>query len=252
VSRGRLLGAGLAAYLLALLFTVPAELLREPLQTWLPEVRLGALSGHAHAGRVEPLTVAGVALDRAAWRWRPSALLSGRLGFGVSVDSGAGRVALRIARPPGSAVLELAAVRGSLDLDWIGRALPQLPVRARGRLLLEELAVDLDPTGWPRRAGGRFRLQQAVLSAPVALNLADVAGTLGMDGARLAVDFTLEPAAALTGAGRLLLAADGGYRLAARLAPGAAADPDVTGWLHQAGRPAADGSVQVDLAGRLR
>ena len=252
MSRGRLLGAGLAAYLLALLFTVPAELLRGPLQTWLPEVRLGALSGHAHAGRVDPLTVAGVALDRAAWRWRPSALLSGRLGFEVSVDSGAGRVALHATRAPGSDLLELAAVRGSLDLDGLGRVLPRLPFRARGRLLLEELAVDLDPTGWPGRAGGGFQLQQAVLSAPVALNLATVAGTLGMDGARLVVDFTLAADAALTGTGRLLLAADGGYRLAARLAPGAAADPDSTALLRQAGRPAADGSVQVDLAGRLR
>lgn len=252
MSRGRLLGAGLTAYLLALLFTVPAELLRGPLQAWLPEVRLGALSGLAHAGRIDPLTVAGVVLDRAAWRWRPSALLSGRLGFGISVDSGAGRVMLRAARAPGSTVLELAAVRGSLDLDWLGRALAQLPVRARGRLLLEELAVDLDPTGWPRRASGRFRLQQAVLSAPVALNLADVDGALGMEGGRLVVDFTLAPAAALTGSGRLQLAADGGYRIEARLAPGAAADPDVTGWLRQAGRPAADGSIQVDLAGRLR
>jgi general secretion pathway protein N len=252
VTRGRLLGAGLAAYLLALLFTVPAELLRGPLQTTLPEVRLGALSGHAHAGRVEPLSVAGVALDRAAWRWRPSALLSGRLGFEVTVDTGSGQVALRAARAPGSDLLELEAVRGSLDLDWLGRALPRQPVRARGRLLLEELAVDLDPSGWPRRARGRFRLQQAVLSAPVALNLADVDGTLGMEGGRLVVDFTLAPAAALTGSGRLQLAADGGYRIAARLAPGAAAAPDVTGWLRQAGRPAADGSVQVDLAGRLR
>lgn len=252
MSRSRLLGAGLVAYLLALLLTVPAELLRGPLQAWLPEVHLGALSGHAHAGRVEPLSVAGVALDRATWRWRPAALLSGRLGFGISVDSGADRVALRAARAPGSDLLELATVRGSLDLDWIGRALPQLPLRARGRLLLDDLAVDLDPTGWPRRAGGRFRLQRAVLSAPVALNLADVTGALGMDGGRLVVDFTLAPAAALTGSGRLQLAADGGYRLEARLAPGAAADPDVTGWLRQAGRPAADGSVQVDLAGRLR
>jgi len=236
VTRTRLLGAGIAGFTLALLFTAPAELLREPLRESLPGARLGAMQGHLLAGHVAPFSLGGVPFDRAEWRWRPAALLTGRLAVDLVLEQRDSRIELRAVQAPWSAETELREVAGDLDLERLGRALPRLPGRVRGQLTFDGVAITFGADGWPRHAAGRLRLHAAELVTPIALPLGKAEGTLGMDGNRLVIGFTLSPPAAITGRGTLRLGADGAYALSARLAPGNPADPEMTAWLRLAGR----------------
>jgi hypothetical protein len=247
----RLLGAGLAAFALTLLLTIPAERLRAPLQQHLPVLAPGAMTGHVLAGQAVPLAIGELVVDRVTWRWRPGRLLFARLAFDIELRSGPSSVTLRIERPAWSGTLALTALRGSIDLEHLGRSLPALPGRARGRLDLEGLALALDADGRVAAASGDLRLADAELTTPVALLLGDLDGHLRSAGAWLELAFSFADGGPLAGTGVVGLAADGGYRVSARVVPGSTADPDQVALLRMAGRQAGDGTIRIEQSGRL-
>ena len=252
MTRARLLTAGLVGFALALFFTAPAELLRGPLQEVLPSARLGTMHGHALSGRAVPAVVGGLPIQRVTWHWRPLALITGRLAFDLTMHVGDMHVGLRATRRPWSDEVTLQGIAGELDLERLGRLLPRLPVQARGRLTLDDMTVTLGPDGWPRQTMGRLQLHGATLTAPVAITIGEADGTLGMDGDRFEIGFTLPPSAAMVGHGTLLLAADGGYQFQGRLAPGATADQETVALLRLTGRQESDGSIRIDQKGKLQ
>jgi hypothetical protein len=252
VTRARLLTAGLIGFALAVIFTAPAELLRGPLQQALPSARLGVMHGHALSGHAVPAVVGGLPMERATWRWRPLGLFAGRLTFDLVFHVGDMKVGLRAAHRPWSDEVTLHDLAGELDLEQLGRILPQLPGRARGRLRLDGVTVTLDPDGWPRQVAGRLQLREAALITPIAMPIGEADGTLGMDGDRFEIGFTMPPSAAMVGHGTLHLAADGRYRLQGRLAPGSKAGQETTALLLLAGRQESDGSVRIDQQGKLQ
>ena len=252
MTRARLLAAGFVGFALALLFTVPAELLRGPLQEAMPSARLGAMHGHALSGRAAPAVVGGLPIELVTWRWRPLSLVTGQLTFDISFHAGDMHVGVRATRRPWSDEVTLQGIAGELDLERLGRLLPRLPARARGRLVLNDITLTLDPDGWPDQAMGRLQLHGAALTAPIAMPIGDAEGTLGMDGDRFEIGFTLPPSAAMVGHGTLLLTADGDYRLQGRLTPGSTADQETASLLRLAGRQESDGSIRIDQTGTFR
>jgi hypothetical protein len=150
VSRGRLVAAALAAYLLALFVGLPAERLRSPLEAMLPGTRLGPLHGHPLSGRAQGATLGGLAVDGLTWRWRPLALLTGRLGLDVEVLAGPTRATVELARSfAGQFVVD--RLDGELDLAWLGTALPAPAFDASGRVVVE--GVELVGPGTPGAEG---------------------------------------------------------------------------------------------------
>ena len=248
---GRLAAAGVAAYLVVLLLTVPAQYLRSPLDDLAPGLRAGHLDGSVLAGTATPVALAGLVVDEARWRWRPTALLRGRIAFDVTLHAGGSSLNLEVARAPWSAAVELADARGTVDLAWLGEALPNPPLRGRGRLQLDGVALALGPEGWPAGASGRLALHAAEVTAPVPLRIGAATAMLAQRDARLELAFTLADDAPIRGTGSATLEPAGGYRVQARLQPSAAADPDQVALLRLAGRSEADGSIRFDLAGTL-
>jgi general secretion pathway protein N len=252
VSRGRLVAAALAAYLLALFVGLPAERLRSPLEAMLPGTRLGPLHGHPLSGRAQGATLGGLAVDGLTWRWRPLALLTGRLGLDVEVLAGPTRATVELARSfAGQFVVD--RLDGELDLAWLGTALPAPAFDASGRVVVEGVELALGSDGWPRSAQGRLELRDGALRAPLALRIGAADGTLQVnDEDHLEIAFRMLPGSPMEGDGRVQLATDGRYSLAANLAPGQAADVATRELLRMAGPAQPGGRVHVALEGALR
>lgn len=250
--RRHLLAAGLLAYAGTLLATLPAGLLREPLAGQLPALQLGPLSGSAFAGAAAPLAWQGLRLDAAQWRWRPAALLLGRLGADLELRAGPSHLALRAGHQLGFGTTRLEGVDGDLDLDWLSSGLRGLPGRLRGRLGLDAVNLQLDAAGWPGDASGAYLLRGLEVTAPVRLALGDFSGTLASEGEQLRIAFATTAGNPLDGQGTLLLSAEGGYRLSARLAARDPNDAGASGLLQLAGRPGPDGRVTLERNGRWR
>lgn len=251
MSPRRLLAAGAVAYLLALALGAPAELLRAPLQASLPGLVPGPLAGHPVSGRAEGARLGTARLDGLAWRLRPLGLLAGRVVFEIAIDGGPSHAELRITREVGDPGFVIERLDGEIDLAWLGEAVPSLPVRGTGRLVVEGASVSLDPGGWPRSADGRLRLAAAELQAPVPLTIGSAEGRIAVDDARLAIAFALPGDGDLVGEGRAVLAPDGRATFRAELAPAPGADRGVADLLRLAGRPRDDGRFAIDWSGRM-
>jgi hypothetical protein len=248
----RLLAAGALACLFGLVASAPAERLRATLLDAYPGLELGRLVGPAYRGRAVPAAYQGVPLEEIAWHWQPLQLLLGRFAVDVTLNAGASHARLRSVRRPWSAASSLDAVDARVDLEWLSGSLPSLPGRARGRLELAGLDLDLDADGWPTAAHGTLALRAAEVSAPVRVELGGIDATIGTEGERLRIEFTTAPDNPVAGSGTLLLERSGGYRLTATLAARNAEDAAARGLIRLAGRPGADGRVQLDRAGRWR
>lgn len=111
VWRFALLGA--AVYLLFLALTAPAAKLLPWLQPQLPGLQMSGVAGSLWSGRAQRLQAGGVQLDEVHWHWRPLALFTGALEFGVE----AGLNGQPLAAHAGSRLFSgpyLAAVTGSI------------------------------------------------------------------------------------------------------------------------------------------
>ncbi len=251
MSRAHLFAAALAAYLLALLVGAPAERLRGPMESLLPDVRLGTLTGHPLAGRADGARLGTLAVDEVAWRWRPLPLFRGRLGLAVELTTGPTRTRLDLAVAP-SGEIAVERLDGVLDLAWLGSALADPGFTASGRLAAEAVSLTLAADGWPRAAAGRLRLADGRLDTPLAFPLGAAEGVLGSRDGWLELDFSLPPGGPLAGKGLARLAADGRYALTARLAPGAPNGGGTHALLRMLGPGGADGTVRVALQGTIR
>ena len=250
MSRTRLLVAASAAYLLALLAGAPAERLRGPLESMLPNVVLGALHGHPLAGHADGARLGDLTIDRLTWRWRALPLLQGRFGLAVELATGPTRVELDLATTP-SGEFFVEHLSGELDLAWLGRALTAPGFRASGRLTAEEITLSGDG-GWPRTAEGSLRLENGRVDAPIDFPVGAADGVLQSRDGWIELAFTLDPGGPLTGDGRLRFASDRRYALAAHLAPGPQAGSTTRDLLRLLGPAQANGAVDVAQQGNLR
>ena len=178
-------------------------------------------------------------------RWRPLALLTGRLGLDVEVLAGPTRATVELARSfAGQFVVD--RLDGELDLAWLGTALPAPAFDASGRVVVEGVELGLGSDGWPRSAQGRLELRDGALRAPLALRIGAADGTLQVnDEDHLEIAFRMLPGSPLEGDGRVQLATDGRYSLAANLAPGQAADAATRELLRMAGPAQPGGRVGI-------
>jgi len=248
----RLLTAGLLAFVIGLVASAPAERLRASLLADYPGLELGRLAGPAYRGSAVPAAYLGVPLQRIDWHWRPAWLLLGRFAVDLVLVAGPSQLALHSRQAPWSTQLGLNDINAVIDLDWLSLNLPQLPGRVRGQLGLADIALDLEEDGWPTAAGGALTLRSAELTAPVRVAIGGIDATLGMEGERLRIDFTSAADNPIDGRGTLLLERAGGYRVTATLRARDTEDAAARGLLRLAGRPGADGGVQLDRNGRWK
>lgn len=196
---------GVVAYALFLLLNTPAPWLLRQVDAQRAEVRAAGVQGTLWSGSAARLQLRGIPLTGLHWRWRPGALLAGRIEFALDGRFEGEHLRARAGRSLWGRFY-LAEVKGRLDPQALVVRFSRAPLELGGRLALDLRRVRFADTG-PPLVEGRIDWPQAVVIAPLALDLGRASlvlapaegkthARLQADGGQLAVDgeLSLDPA----------------------------------------------------------
>ncbi len=229
----------LLAYAVALGLTLPAE----RVYAWLGPVdgvQVGGLSGTLWRGEAQ-LVAGGQRIERLQWRFRPAALLGGRVAFALEAEHAAGQVATVAALGPGG---ELVLQDVSLDLDAHTPALADLTgFDWHGRISggFSRITFDGERIG---SAEGRLMWQQAGVELAEVVELGDLVADVGDRDGRLTIRLS-DAGGPLAVEGELVRGQPGQLSADVEITPRAEAPPVLRDSLSLMGRTERDGSVRL-------
>ncbi len=244
---------GLLAYGVFLVALLPAGLVWDQAgqRGLLPDgLSARAVTGTLWSGSAARLRLPGaVTAERVTWRFRPGALLGGRMGWTVSADLADGHL-------QGSMAAGIGGIRVTdtrADLSAAAAVSPHmvLPVVIEGRLLLDLRQLVFDRDGRVREAEGVLGWLEAGAGIPEPVALGDLRADLqatGEGGLRLLIGDQGGP---LVARGRVDVMPGGQYRIEGEAGSREGADPRLVQALRMLGTPDPDGTVPVGLSGSL-
>lgn len=241
----------LGAYLLFLGATLPAAQVYRWTQNAMAPVELYHISGTPWRGQAGTLRAGALTLEQASWRWRPTALLLGRVEFELNAALG-GKGSLRTiaGRTPGGA-LYARELQLSAPLDQLATlgGLPDSGLGGRLHAQIERLRVD---GGRFHELDGKLDITDARVGAPLDVALGGFTLALSADAASGTVNGVLSDSGGpLRAEGTAALQANGNYTFNARLGARNSTDTTLSQALAMLGRPAADGRVTVNHNGHI-
>jgi general secretion pathway protein N len=206
----RLLAAGLAAYVLFLVLTLPAARALPYLEQSLPDVQVQGVSGTLWSGQAASLRIAGLPFEAVTWRWQPLGLFKGAVEFAVEAGLGGQPVAARV----GSGLLAgryasdiVARLSASDVLYWSGMTMARLD--GRFDILIDR--VEGIGSGLPAAAGTVGWTPAKVLE-PMDLDLGEVRLETRIEDGRTFGNLVAS-GGALAFTGELTANPDGNYRI---------------------------------------
>lgn len=245
------LALGLAAFLLALVATLPARQAYGLVQSRLGNLplTLHEVGGTVWSGQAGALAYRSTPLGALQWELSPWRLLLGRLALAVQLQDDAGAVSGRITvHSDGSAVLR--EVTGRLPAGRFMLFNPGLPIAADGIIALNLEEAQL-PAEQAPALRGTVVWSQALLVAGQPLRLGDLKLTLqpGEDGGTTGV--LADAGGPLEINGTLSLDKGRNYRLEAKLRARPEAEAGLGNALQMLGRPDGRGYYTLRYSGRL-
>lgn len=245
----------LVAYLVALLWQLPAQFVWQRVQPLLgPELRtqlvLEGVKGTLWDGSAEQCLWKGIPVGRLQWQLAAEPLLSGQLGYDLSLHpaegSLQGRVAINMER-----TTTLSQLQGQVPASELGRHIPFLPLTLGGTWVIDTLTLTLSELGRPQSAIGTLHWQQAAVVAPAAVALGDllIEVTTTEDGTIQATLASSGGAVAISGTGAIQ--PDGRYTIDSAIVPRSSADRVLRGTLALLGRPDRSGQIHIQRNGQF-
>jgi len=242
-----LVALGATAYLLFLLLSSPATRLVPLLERQVPGLSLRAVTGSVFSGQAMQLVYQGVDFGQATWRFRPGALLQGRLEYRVDLTDPAN---------PGHAhigITPLGHVRGQ-DIEFLVPADRLVNQYSPWRIQTSgEMRVRVDSVAsaanFPEQLAGLISWNDAVVLTPVDLVLGDVSMALHTEEGALVG--SILNGGRLETEGEIRLFPDGRYQLNLRLQPDNQMSDETLVTLQSAGQMQADGDIVFKYSGRL-
>lgn len=236
-----------------LLLTVPAR----HAWGWLGggQLAVQGIEGSLWSGRVARLAHPAFPVGPLAWRWRPQALLLGRLEYQVFLQSGAGGGELRAGRGL-FAGRYIAAAHLSLPAAELARRAPLELVTLAGDFQIDIDELRLSPAGSTDGIGalhGVLVWRDAEIVRPNPMRLGQVQMRIGLREGRIVgtLDNGGDESGPLELSGELSIGADRRYRLDALLKPRANADAPMREALGLLGAPDARGRYRLQYSGSM-
>ena len=242
--RSRLWLTGGVVFILGLVLFFPARI---AYHWFAPEaVRLASIEGSVWSGNAREASVGGVYLQNLAWRLRPTALLTGAIGFAIEARPSSGfiegNVALGLTGTITASELTAAiplqlleeasrspGLAGQLSVQLEKLKLDNgVPVAAEGTLEVANLVI---PTVHRYSIGG-YRAEFFTADSGITSSVEDVSGMFDL-------------------AGTLQVSADGSYEFLAKVAATDTAPANVRNQLRFLGSPDERGRHDMRLEGRL-
>lgn len=243
-SAGRLIAAGSAVFVVGVVLIFPARVAYD----WFapPGVALSGLEGSVWSGHARDANIMGLYLRDIEWRFRPTLLATGRIGYRLTARPPGGEINGDVAISAGGTVT-LSNVRGTVPLDTL-RALTRvdnlagvadvnvesavlengLPTSARGSLEVRELLVPIVS----RTAIGGYRAEFFTEDEGITASVEDTDGVVDI-------------------AGQLLLRPDRSYLFTGLLAPTGQTPQRLQNQMQFLGAPNDRGQYPVRMEGVL-
>jgi general secretion pathway protein N len=239
--------AGVAAYLLILLLTVPADRAVELLERHAVGLDLQSVSGSLFSGKAERMVIRGLGMGPVTWSLRPLPLLLGRLEYRFALNDpvfhGEGVVGTGL-----GGQVYLHDLQAQLQPDPLVNHFSPLPVQTSGGVRLLIASMELIE-GFPRELSGQVDWTGARIVEPVALSLGHVEATVRSEANTLLGRMSGTGETALSG--EFSLTRDGDYRLDLLLTPGAEVSPDIVDGLKTFGQARPGGAYLITDSGRF-
>lgn len=164
------------AYLLTLIWTLPAAVVWPQLESRLPApVTLHGVRGTVWSGQVARMEVEGVDQGGLGWQWRPSRLLRGQLGLDIVWQPVNGKVKAQV--DAGLKSLRLSSITGVLDAASMAKV-HNAPFVLHGSWLLDIPELVLEDFDKVTAADGRLVWQEAAGGLPQPLFLGHLTARL--------------------------------------------------------------------------
>jgi general secretion pathway protein N len=209
---------GIAVYLLILVATFPVSYLTGAIEQRVAGLQLREVSGSPWSGHADRVIIQGTEIGGVRWALRPLRLLAGNLEY---------RVELRGAQQRGSGLLDLSFAGRLHGRDITARFAPTalfehfspVGVAAAGEISLQLDSCELG-SGLPTAVQGTLRWPGARVTAPLQLQLGDLAFDLGSTDTGLVA--TVAQGGTLGLSGNVTLQRNGRYAVNLQLQPGTA------------------------------
>ena len=239
--------AGVAAYLLILLITLPADRVARLLEQNIAGLDLQSVSGTLFSGKADRVVIHGLGMGPVTWSLRPLSLLLARLEYRLDLKDpvflGTGVVGMA----PGGHVY-LHDLQAELKPDSLVNHFSPLPVQTSGdvRLLIESMDV-ID--GFPRELSGHVDWVDARIIEPLEMSLGHVEATLQSEEDTLVC--RLNGAGETTLSGDFSLTRGDDYRLNLLLTPGPEVSADIVDGLKTFAQVRPGGAFLITDSGHL-
>jgi general secretion pathway protein N len=240
---------GCLAYLSTLITSVPIQHVAYQLtSSGLPLV-IGQINGTIWQGEAARVSYQNIPLGPVSWRFVPLGLLQGQIEYAVELNDSDHTLGGYVARDLLSDGFSLSEIKGQLPADSLLKLSNQTDLNANGQLDVELQKLRISD----RRittVEGEIRWLDAGIERPFRAVLGNL--QFNLSGDELAIKSEIkELDGPLQVNGELTLMPDGSYQLQGKVTPNDAADPGLISLLQSIGRPANDGSIQIDYSGRM-
>ena len=236
--------AGLLVLLFALAYKFPARLAYD----WFapPDVQLSGVSGSVWNGSAREGRAAGAYVSDIRWKFRPAALLGGKLEFETSSRPAFGTLQTDLAIAA-NGELSLRDLSGNVALGLVHPSFQQNGIRGDLQLNFSELALR---DGMPSSATGDVSINDLLIPDLAPSVLGDYVATFETTGDSITATLN-DTDGILDVDGTLTLNADRSYTLLGRVSAKATAPHSVVDQLQYLGSPDADGFRPFRFEGQL-
>lgn len=240
----RLILAGIATFVIGLIITFPA---RVAYQWFAPgELILSGINGSVWRGTAQQGSASGIYLADLKWKFRPLALLAGKLEFASSSKLASGFFDANVAVGVGGS-LTLSDVAGALTLDTLAAVLPLTGIEGDVSVQFEELVVE---NGLPVVATGTLNIANLVSRLLSPTRLGDFRAEFqtqddGILGSVEAISGVLDLG------GTIRLGRDRNYAFVGKVAAKPAAPVNIAQQIQLLGSPDAQGKREFRIEGRF-
>jgi general secretion pathway protein N len=239
--------AAVAAYLLILLITLPADRVAKLLEKNIVGLDLQSVTGTLFSGKADRVVIRGLAMGPVTWSLRPLPLLLARLEYRLDLKDPSLLGTGVVGTAPGGRVY-FRDLRAELKPDSLVNHFSPLPVQTFGdvRLLIESMDI---VDGFPRDLSGHVDWVDARIVEPMDMSLGHVEATLQSDKDSLVCHLTGNGETALSG--DFSLSREDDYRLELLLTPGAEVSADIVDGLKTFAQARPGGAFLITDSGRL-
>ncbi|MES9851477.1 MAG: type II secretion system protein N [Candidatus Thiodiazotropha sp. L084R] len=242
---------GVVAYLLFVLIDLPAQ---HVLGWTTADVKqapftYGSIKGSLWRGKMEAVTVHGVPVDKLKWRFSPSELIFGRIGFDIIVNHAGQELEGDVSIGSGDQIW-FEDVSGDIPASMIPPMidLAQIGVGGSVNLDLQQLALKKNQI---TAVEGQVKWLGSSLKSPFALKIGDLKADLltGQNGEVKARIKDLGGATSVDG--ELSLTTNGNFQVKGQIKPGTDSDPRLGSALKAISKQQSDGSYRITYSARL-